>query len=89
MKSLKHLVLKGNLVSNLMPLLGLEQLEHLDLADNQIGNLAPIEQLTRLNTLDLRDNPQLSHSEIIKVKKALPRKWLGLKAECSIHHNAE
>ena len=56
MTNLGSLILRGNSVSDLSPLVGLTVLERLELYNNSISNLSPLAGLTDLESLDLRGN---------------------------------
>jgi len=61
-------------------LAGLTNLEELFLFNNQITNLTPLAGLKGLKRLIIFDNPNLTKTEINKLKQALPN--------CKISHNA-
>jgi len=67
--------------TDLMPLAGLTKLEGLYLGSNQITDLTPLSGLKELKGLHLSDNPNLTNSEIDKLRRALPG--------CDISHNAK
>ncbi|GAB4165816.1 MAG: hypothetical protein Kow00107_11340 [Planctomycetota bacterium] len=54
--NLKHLNLRCNRISDILPLRFLESLEDLDLASNEIHDVSPIGFLVNLKKLDLRKN---------------------------------
>ena len=64
-----------------VPLAGLMRVWFLSLKDNQITDLTALAGLENLKMLDLRDNPNLTQSEIDKLKQALPK--------CNIQHDAK
>ncbi len=80
LKGLEILGLSVNQVTNLTPLMGLENLYHLELSGNSITDLSPLAKLTKLKYLSLDNNPNLTQSEVVNLKQALPK--------CEIEHNA-
>jgi len=78
---LKKLYLSNNQLTDLSPLAKLTQLEQLYLSNNQITDLIPVAGLSKLTHLDLGNNPNLTQTEVDKLRKALPK--------CEIKHNAK
>ena len=80
-ENVKSLYLPHDGIDDLAMLASLPNLEELSVWNNNITNLTPLAGLTKLRKVIIYDNPNLTRTEINKLKSALP--------ECVIRHNSK
>ena len=79
--NVKELYLPHDKITDLQSLAGLANLEELSVWNNNITDLTPLAGLKNLKQIIIYDNPDLTRTEIGKLKAALPN--------CVIRHNAK